>query len=1511
VVESVVQSHAKIVIDSTEKKLIRILHVDDELDLLKVAKQCLEMQGPFHVDTAGSVEEAMTRLKEKEYDAVISDYQMPEKNGLEFLEMLRKNGNTVPFVMFTGKGREEVAVKAWSLGADHYVHKTGDPETVYCELAHCLLSAVEKHLAEAQTKETAQKLQTIYQNTVEGITYVDAEENIVFANKAFADIIGYEPDQLEGMNLHRIVDDENWAKIENETNRRRQGESSRYEAELRRRDGTVRNVLISGASLLDHDGRFVGTIGIILDITEQKKAGDSLRANEKKYHSLYSSMNEGVALHEVTYDGLGKPVDYIILDVNPAFESITGIKKEKAVGSKASELHETGKPPYLEIYAEVVASGKPTSFETYFPPMKKHFNISVFSPEKGKFATLFYDTTEHRQMEKQLNASEEKYRDLFENAMDIILTLDLKGSITAVNNSVSRFGYKKEDLIGKNIVDFVSKEYWPLVMKDFSKVTQGEPAKNETELAAPAGKILVEYNARAIVKENNVAGVQINIRDVTERQRAEETLRKSEAKYRSLVEQSTQGIVIAQGSIPHMVFVNSVMAKILGYTVEELTSLSPQQTSCLVHPDDRELFFGRYIERLEGRPAPPRYEVRGIRKDGTIVWLELSSARIEYDGQPAVQAIFTDITERKKTEQTLKESEEKYRDLVELASDGIVAVNVEGIITSVNRSFLTLVGYDSEEEIVGKPFTKLTTMQIEDIPKFQEMFKSLMKGESSAPSEFLYVWRDGTNRWAEVHPSLMIKDGHPVGVQAIMRDVTERKNAEMLTRESQQKFEQLFMGIPEAAVYVDPNEMVLNVNPRFTELFGYSFDEIKGKFLDDFLAPEDRKQEALMLAQKGREECLYHETVRKNKKGSLIPVALSSAPIVLQGQHAGDIVLYKDITERKKAEEQKDRLAHDLNERVKELTCLYDLSKIIAKHGNSIEEIMQDTVSLLPPAYQYPKIACARIVWEDHKYITGNFRETRWSQKTNIRMYGEIVGVVEVYYLEETSERDKELFLKEEKDLLDAVAERLGRVIERIRERTLQQNEERSTRESQRKFEGLFMHNPEAAVYLNLNFKIVDMNPRFCHLFGYSAEETKGRNINEVIVPEGMREEAEGLDKDARNGYASYDTVRKRKDGSLVSVSISAAPVTFENNLLGYVGIYKDITDLKRAQEESEESRKHFQMLFDLMADPVAVVDERGKILEVTQKAEEITGFKKEEFVGKNLLEVEMFGAKTKAAMIESLAKRMMGMRVEPYEVEVLKKNGGKLVYEINAARISYKGKPADLIVFRDILDRKNLEEKLRVVGSLTRHDVRNKLCAVTGNAYLLKRKLAGKPEALEQLAAMESAVRSVEAIFEFARTYEKLGVEQLVNMNVGKAVDEAASLFPDLKGIRIANECGGLTVLADSLLRQLFYNLIDDSLKYGEKLTQIRIRYEKSENQLKLVYEDDGVGIPQDAKPKLFREGYTAGKGSGYGLYLIKRMMDVYGWSIQETGTPSNGVCFTIVIPEKNQDGKENYQLH
>ncbi len=217
------------------------------------------------------------------------------------------------------------------------------------------------------------------------------------------------------------------------------------------------------------------------------------------------------------------------------------------------------------------------------------------------------------------------------------------------------------------------------------------------------------------------------------------------------------------------------------------------------------------------------------------------------------------------------------------------------------------------------------------------------------------------------------------------------------------------------------------------------------------------------------------------------------------------------------------------------------------------------------------------------------------------------------------------------------------------------------------------------------------------------------------------------------------------------------------------------------------------------------------------------------------------------------------------------------------------------------------LNEKLGVVGSLTRHDARNKLSVIANNAHLAKQKLANDPNAREYLDDIESAVAQVEKIFDFARTYEQLGVEELSYVNVEKSVKEAAMLL-GLDSVKLLTDCKGLAVWADSLLRQLFYNLIDNSLRHGERVTRIRVYCEIEEDQLKLVYEDDGIGVKKAEKEKIFREGY--GKGTGYGLCLIRKICEAYGWTIQETGKSGKGAQFTMTIPKVNKDEKPNYQL-
>ena len=300
----------------------------------------------------------------------------------------------------------------------------------------------------------------------------------------------------------------------------------------------------------------------------------------------------------------------------------------------------------------------------------------------------------------------------------------------------------------------------------------------------------------------------------------------------------------------------------------------------------------------------------------------------------------------------------------------------------------------------------------------------------------------------------------------------------------------------------------------------------------------------------------------------------------------------------------------------------------------------------------------------------------------------------------------------------------------------------------------------------------------------------------------------------------------------------------------------------------------------------------------------------------------------------DEITKRLMAG--ESWSTEVLSKNKDGSVVPIilnrtplynqvgeflGAASIStditlQKTTEADLTFSLTSLSRsldkiQELNEKLRVVGGLTRHDVRNKLSSVNGYAYILKKKYKDQFEIADGLSKMEQAVQEIVKIFDFAKMYEQIGAEELTYIDVGEKIDEARALFSGSMPTLI-NECHGLTVLADSFLRQMFYNFIDNTRKYGKKTKNIRVYFEaESQNQLKLIYEDDGVGVPFENKQSLFKEGFSTGGSTGFGLFLTKKMIDVYGWLIQEVGEPGKGAKFVITIPKLNKEETTNFQIN
>ncbi len=189
---------------SNKKTNIRVLHVDDDPCFLEVSKQILSIENNYEIDNATSVAEAFKKMEQQPYDVVVSDYEMPQKDGLQFLTELREQKNGIPFMLFTGKGREEVAIKALNLGADGYYNKQGNPETVYGELAYGILRVTEKEKAKHALHESEKRYRNLMESASEAIFVHDLKGKIVDANWQACKNLGYTKEELLSMNTSEV-----------------------------------------------------------------------------------------------------------------------------------------------------------------------------------------------------------------------------------------------------------------------------------------------------------------------------------------------------------------------------------------------------------------------------------------------------------------------------------------------------------------------------------------------------------------------------------------------------------------------------------------------------------------------------------------------------------------------------------------------------------------------------------------------------------------------------------------------------------------------------------------------------------------------------------------------------------------------------------------------------------------------------------------------------------------------------------------------------------------------------------------------------------------------------------------------------------------------------------------------------------------------------------------------------------------------------------------------------------
>lgn len=433
------------------------------------------------------------------------------------------------------------------------------------------------------------------------------------------------------------------------------------------------------------------------------------------------------------------------------------------------------------------------------------------------------------------------------------------------------------------------------------------------------------------------------------------------------------------------------------------------------------------------------------------------------------------------------------------------------------------------------------------------------------------------------------------------------------------------------------------------------------------------------------------------------------------------------------------------------------------------------------------------------------------------------------------------------------------------------------------------------------------ISPSVLEITGYTQEEFY-RNpdlLRRCIAPHSL-EYFEKAYKDLLNGIIpeTYEFQIITKSGELKWVSQRNSPITDKSGTITALqGIVTDITERKTSEEIVCEAMQKYETLFSSVPTGIIVTDENGAIIEVNQHAARILHVSREELIDKGISRPEWTIFKNDGTIVSSsqtyplLELLKQGENIAGIEIGIQNPNGEIAWIMATASLLRLKGY-GSVVSFLDIGEQRRISQalimvnkKLSLLTSITRHDVKNSLTALKGFLYLLAEEIDTESEK-ELIGRIGSITGDIERKILFTSTYQNIGAESPQWQNISHLVD---ALNAD--GMKVVNELKGLEVFADQMLGMVFENLIQNSLMHGEKVSQILLSKRQEGQDLIILYEDDGIGIPDSEKENIFERGY--GKNTGFGLFLIREILSITGLSIRETGKYGEGARFEILVPQ------------
>ncbi|MGD9131491.1 MAG: PAS domain S-box protein [Candidatus Bathyarchaeota archaeon] len=1374
---------------------------------------------------------------------------------------------------------------------------------------------------EEELEQSRSHFRRLFEVLVDPVVIVDMNGKILELSQSAEEILEFPREDLVGKQFmeNDVVTDKSKAMMMKTLEKLKKGEyAPPHTIEVVTKDGK-KLLYESTPTKLMYKGE-PAILGIFRSITEQKKAEEKLQASEMRFKYFLENAPEAIWVQDLVGT---------FLDGNKLAEELTGYKKEELIGKSMLEMNLVPSE-YIPIAMEAFKANKPgeisgpnelelirkdgslVSVEASTIPVERDGKIEIIG--------IARDITDRKNAEEALKESEKRSRELSDLLPEVVFETDATGRLTFVNQiAFDQFGYSQEDFDkGLNAAQMLIPEDRDRAMEEIDRVLSGADVDftEYTALRKDGSTFPIMIHSTPIIRGNMPVGLRGIIVDITERKKMENVLKESEEKYRTVFEGATDGIAALDPKTMKVIFTNPKMTEITGYPLDELLNATIID---FVPKDELSLVIQQFQNHVGGKRDLTRY-IPVVRKDKTKIYCDVRSKFLNIGNQQYLMAFVRDVTEQKKAEEALKESEKRFRELSELLPEIVFETDATGELTFVNKATLDSTGYSQED--FDKGLNALQLVVAEDRDNIKKSIGELLSGKKIGTSEYTALRKDGSTFPIIIHSNSITRENRVVGMRGLIVDITDRKRAEEALKESEERFRSTLDNMMEGCQIVDYNWRYLYVNDAGARHAHLAKKDLLGKTIME-TQPGIEKTELFAVLRRCMNERvpahMEYEFLYPNGERNWFELSIEPMP-------DGIFVISIDINDRKRAEKELIRLSNAVR--------MSNDSIVISDLDGTILDVNEASLKMHGTDDKSDLIgtnAFGLVAPEDQEKALAGMKEVLEKGYVQSREY-QIV----------TNDGSKIPVEMSTAIMKDANGKPIG-FVSVTRNITERKKAEEALKESEKKYREMINGMNDVALVLDFDTNIIDANQTAVDVLGYSMEELLSMKVHQFDASLTAKEIKGLAEKMKTNGLVVLETTHTTKDGRTFPVEVSASPVTYQGKP-ALLSIERDITERKKAEEalrKSEEAARRLLEFQNKIIDTATVwvnlIDPKGNVILWNRAAELVSGYSRKEIIGNNKIWELLYPDPDYRTKIFSVGKEITekGKRIEDFYSTIRCKDGSVKTISWYATNIrDEKGEPAGSIsIGVDVTEREKAQQAINNALALLRqsnrelesytyvvsHDLKAPLRTIRSfGTFLLedyKDKLdeTGKDYLHRMINASSHLNTMIEDLLVLSRVGRKFTELEKVDLNelLKEIISDLEATIKERKAKVIVDK---LPVLSAQKVwnRQLFMNLISNALKFNESKTpKIEVLYEEKQNDHLFKVRDNGIGIEKKYLERifnLFERAPTDKKydGTGAGLAICKKIVEQLGGKIWVKSTLGKGSTFIFTIPKELKQTEE-----